>query len=278
MDFGKNLRKLRIENKMSQEQLADKVGVSRQSVSKWECGEAYPEMKNILCLCDLFHCKITHLVNENLSDISSFDEETKQNVIKFEKEKQKKMKTLSKFIYIMARIGKILTIVGITFLVVLMILSPFFYNKDFFYTNPEMLNLNLALYDFFQNKSNFIFLIHLEIKLSFALIVTILDYFILKHLEQVFINIHDGYTPFTLENASHLKKIAIFMIIATLLPSFSELLNQLIIHQNLNLSFNVAHIIYILFLISMVYIFEYGYEIQQDSRGKMFTDENDVTN
>ena len=38
MNFGENLKKLRASKKISQEELAERVGVSRQSVSKWECG------------------------------------------------------------------------------------------------------------------------------------------------------------------------------------------------------------------------------------------------
>ena len=48
MKFGENLKNIRKEKNMSQEQLAEKVNVSRQSVSKWETGESYPEMNNIL--------------------------------------------------------------------------------------------------------------------------------------------------------------------------------------------------------------------------------------
>ena len=51
MKFGDNLKRIRKKTKITQEDLAEKVGVSRQSVSKWECSEAYPEMKNILKLC-----------------------------------------------------------------------------------------------------------------------------------------------------------------------------------------------------------------------------------
>ena len=53
MKFGENLKKIRKEKNMSQEQLAEKVNVSRQSVSKWETGESYPEMNNILELCKI---------------------------------------------------------------------------------------------------------------------------------------------------------------------------------------------------------------------------------
>ena len=107
MRFGDNLRILRNAKKISQEKLAEKVGVSRQSVSKWECGEAYPEMDNILILCKIFNCKLNDLVDEDLSDINSLDEEVKMSVVKFKKEKQEKVKGLSKAIYIMAEICKI---------------------------------------------------------------------------------------------------------------------------------------------------------------------------
>ena len=70
MKFGDNLKKLRKKKKISQEELAEKVGVSRQSVSKWECGEAYPEMENILTLCDIFRCKINDLIHQNLADLN----------------------------------------------------------------------------------------------------------------------------------------------------------------------------------------------------------------
>ena len=58
MNFGDNLKKIRKYNKMSQEDFAEKVNVSRQSVSKWETGDAYPEMNNILELCKIFKCRI----------------------------------------------------------------------------------------------------------------------------------------------------------------------------------------------------------------------------
>ena len=53
MKFGENLQNLRKEKKMSQETLAEKVDVSRQSISKWERGESYPTMSNILTLCEI---------------------------------------------------------------------------------------------------------------------------------------------------------------------------------------------------------------------------------
>ena len=50
--FSENLKKIRKEHNLSQEQLADELGVSRQAISKWESSQAYPEMDKIIALFD----------------------------------------------------------------------------------------------------------------------------------------------------------------------------------------------------------------------------------
>lgn len=62
MTFEENLQSLRAERRMTQEQLAMLVGVSRQAISKWESGKAYPEMDKLLILCDLFDVTLDSLV------------------------------------------------------------------------------------------------------------------------------------------------------------------------------------------------------------------------
>ena len=57
MSFGQNLQFLRkMRNKMTQEELAEKMGVSRQTVSKWELDTVYPEMDKVVELCNIFSC------------------------------------------------------------------------------------------------------------------------------------------------------------------------------------------------------------------------------
>ena len=48
--FGENLKKIRRKNQLSQEDLAEMLGVSRQAVSKWELGDGYPEVDKLLIL------------------------------------------------------------------------------------------------------------------------------------------------------------------------------------------------------------------------------------
>lgn len=54
MSLSENLQFLRARQGLTQEQLAERLDVSRQSVSKWESGMTYPEMETLLKLCDLF--------------------------------------------------------------------------------------------------------------------------------------------------------------------------------------------------------------------------------
>ena len=81
MKLSDNLKIIRKENNLSQEQLAEKLGVSRQAVSKCESGQSYPEMDKVLLICKLFNYNIDELMNENIKEVS----ETKQSKININK-------------------------------------------------------------------------------------------------------------------------------------------------------------------------------------------------
>lgn len=67
MKFGTNLQYLRKHHgNMTQERLAERLGVSRQTVSKWETGEVYPELDKLMELSKLFSCTIDALLKENM--------------------------------------------------------------------------------------------------------------------------------------------------------------------------------------------------------------------
>ena len=61
--FRDNLIQLRKINKMSQEQLAEKLEVSRQTLSKWETGESLPDIEKCMQLADIFGVTMDDLVN-----------------------------------------------------------------------------------------------------------------------------------------------------------------------------------------------------------------------
>jgi len=79
MKFSEKLIKLRKENKLSQEQLANMLDVSRQSVSKWESGQTYPEMDKLLTLCKIFKCSLDDLTNDEITQDNMSNNLKKKN-------------------------------------------------------------------------------------------------------------------------------------------------------------------------------------------------------
>ena len=67
MSFRDNLQHLRATRNMTQEQLAMLLGVSRQSVTKWEAEKSYPEMDKLLKICQVFECSLDDLVQGDLT-------------------------------------------------------------------------------------------------------------------------------------------------------------------------------------------------------------------
>ena len=71
MSLGKNIQYLRKQKRIPQEQLAEIMSVSRQTISRWEADEIIPELDKLVALSDLFACRLDALVKE---DMPAFDE------------------------------------------------------------------------------------------------------------------------------------------------------------------------------------------------------------
>lgn len=67
MSLGENLQFLRKKSNITQEQLAEMLEVSRQSVSKWESDTTYPEMDKLLQISGIFHCSLDDLVQKDIN-------------------------------------------------------------------------------------------------------------------------------------------------------------------------------------------------------------------
>ena len=110
MTLGEKIAKQRKDLNYTQEQLADILGVSRQSISKWESDIAYPETEKLIELGKIFDCSMDYLLKEDIvekgeTQTSIFSEISKKAITPENKEKSK----------------KILKIVGIIFGIVLAI-------------------------------------------------------------------------------------------------------------------------------------------------------------
>jgi len=296
MNFGENLKQIRKSKNMSQEELSQKVNVTRQSVSKWENGEAYPEMNNILELCKIFNCKINDLVHADMSDISSIDKEIVMSAVQLNEKKQNEMKVLSNIIEMIAKIGSIVLKVAIPFVLLAMILVPIVVsnvkvsdNEIAFKTgNIKIIDdreivingvaigklddsiLGNDIVELFKNNSKVKIISYVESAMIFVLLDIIIILFILDYVRKLFENIKNN-TLFTLDNVQFIKKISYLMIALILVSPISSVIIEFLadVPMSEDSPFELIGILEILIIFSMSYVFEYGYELQKNSKNKI---------
>ena len=68
MTFGEKLLALRKQNNFSQEELAEKLGVSRQAISRWESGETMPDSPNLLQISKIFSVSADYLLRDEIEE------------------------------------------------------------------------------------------------------------------------------------------------------------------------------------------------------------------
>lgn len=66
VDFGKRVKSFRLRNGYSQKEVAFKIGVSEQAVSKWENGDCLPDVYNLKLLAQIFHISIDSLLDTDI--------------------------------------------------------------------------------------------------------------------------------------------------------------------------------------------------------------------
>ncbi|HEX2946827.1 MAG TPA: DUF5680 domain-containing protein [Clostridia bacterium] len=81
MKFQDKLQMFRREKGMSQESLAEVIGVSRQAVAKWEVGQSYPEIDKLICLSDTFRVSLDRLVKDNDDENCAYLNDERQSFV-----------------------------------------------------------------------------------------------------------------------------------------------------------------------------------------------------
>ena len=112
MTLGEKIAKQRKELNCTQEQLADILGVSRQSISKWESNITYPETDKLIALGKLFDCSLDYLLKEDVTEKSGVNKNgISEKIEKFskkvmtDKNKDKAKRTMMIIGIILAFIG-----------------------------------------------------------------------------------------------------------------------------------------------------------------------------
>lgn len=81
MKLGKQIKKYRIENELSQEDLANKIYVTRQSISNWENDKTYPDVNSLVLLSEIFQVSIDELIKGDLNKMKETIK--KEEILKF---------------------------------------------------------------------------------------------------------------------------------------------------------------------------------------------------
>lgn len=132
MKFQENLQKLRKEAHLSQEALAEKLNVTRQSVSKWKSGASYPEMDKLFALCDIFQVELDTLLNKDVDHKEKKEERKTEQKNPFF---QKIDRAMKKIIYFFSSMkGKDLASFLLTVFLLILVIAfcqiPFFFLLD----------------------------------------------------------------------------------------------------------------------------------------------------
>ncbi|HBN00966.1 MAG TPA: hypothetical protein DD384_07145 [Firmicutes bacterium] len=85
IEIANRLIELRKKSGLSQEQLAEKLGLSRQAVSKWERAEASPDTDNLICLAKIYNVSLDELLNSDQS-VEEIAQEVKEETAEKENE------------------------------------------------------------------------------------------------------------------------------------------------------------------------------------------------
>ena len=105
MKFNEKLIKLRKTNVYTQEDLAEKLGVSRQAVARWEAGETTPEMAMLIGLCRVFNVSADYLI---MDDVETVDDipivKEKNEELTSEREKKRFVHLLSGILFGMSTV------------------------------------------------------------------------------------------------------------------------------------------------------------------------------
>ena len=225
----------------------------------------------------------------------------KENV-KLNKNKQKALKVLSKIISIFATIGKVVTIIGISGIVLAMIVIPIAFKKVKVEDNsiivdndviisiteeentlkikykdsilleekdPEVISeIKEAIKDFSSSK----LVVYLEVVCFIGAVELVLLFLVLVNIKKLFKNINEKDTPFVLENVDYIRKSA-YILIGMIVVSFAGgVISELAFNGNLGINLQTSSVFEILCLFIISYIFEYGYQLQKNSKEKIYED------
>ena len=121
--IGKFIAAKRKEQKLTQLQLAEKLGLTDRAVSKWETGKSLPDASVMLELCGLLRITVNDLLSGEVVSMEKYNEETEKNLIEMIRQKEQADKRL-------LSIEVFIAVISIAFLMVLLFIAIFIKMND----------------------------------------------------------------------------------------------------------------------------------------------------
>ena len=115
--IGRFLAELRKEQGMTQQQLADAIGVSNKTISKWECGKGMPELSSIIPLCQTLHINVNELLSGERLPEDGYSKKAEENMMSLIQETENTKRNSN------SRMILIITVIAIVLCVGYMILT-----------------------------------------------------------------------------------------------------------------------------------------------------------
>lgn len=86
--IGKFIAECRKNQKLTQEQLAEKLNITYKAVSKWECGKGLPDASIMMDLCNILEINVNDLLSGEKVDKDSYIDRADENLIRIQKQKE----------------------------------------------------------------------------------------------------------------------------------------------------------------------------------------------
>ena len=136
MELKNSLKKFRMDNNLTQDDLGKKIGLSGKVISKWESGYSMPDIDNVKKLCEIFDCEYADLIGPEKKGKRKKKEESKEEskdeivINNFDQKElnnnssSKILKIIAGFLYVFAKIYHVFLYIAITLIILLMICIP----------------------------------------------------------------------------------------------------------------------------------------------------------
>lgn len=142
-EIGKFIADLRKEHGMTQQQLADALGVSNKTISKWECGNGMPELSLIMPLCETLGISVNELLSGERLSADGYSKKAEENIMNLMKEKEVLKKNSNPASTIIITLTTIA--IGLWFIIGI---NAGFSHKGLFYDESSILIMIITLFLF----------------------------------------------------------------------------------------------------------------------------------